>query len=507
MVFKMSWRIWLLIIVLILALLCIAPWKALEKGIVIKSVEKNSTAFNNGLRQGMVITEINAITINNEADYSNFILETFTGINNTQKISIKADNTEFIFLTDKAPEITIGAMAKSNLKTGLDLSGGAKAHVRPFNVSVSSSEMDDLIEITKQRFNLFGLRDISIRKASDLSGNQFMIIEIAGATPTDLEELVGQQGKFEAKIGNQTVFIGGKGDIAHVETSGQSSGIEGCSSSEGGKICRFRFLISLTEAAAKRHSDITGNLSISQENPQYLSEKLSLYIDDALVDSLFISKDLKGLLTTEIVVSGSGAGTTEEEAFKEASNNMNKLQTVLKTGSLPYKLEIVKLDTISPVLGNEFLKNLFKLAIIVFVLISLALFIKYRKIKITSAVILTMFAEAFITLGIAALIKWNLDAPSIAGIIAGMGTGVNDQIVIIDESVSNITLSLKDRIKRAFFIIFGAFFTIFAAMIPLLSAGAGMLKGFAITTLAGVTVGILITRPAFAEILKKMQGE
>ena len=115
-----------------------------------------------------------------------------------------------------------------------------------------------------------------------------------------------------------------------------------------------------------------------------------------------------------------------------------------------------------------------------------------------------MFSEAFITLGIAALISWNLDAPSIAGIIAGMGTGVNDQIVIIDESVSNQNISLKERIKKALFIIVGAFFTIVAAMLPLFWAGAGMLRGFALTTIIGVTVGILVTRPAFAEIIRKV---
>jgi len=115
-----------------------------------------------------------------------------------------------------------------------------------------------------------------------------------------------------------------------------------------------------------------------------------------------------------------------------------------------------------------------------------------------------MFSEAIITLAIAALIRWNLDAPSIAGIIAGMGTGVNDQIVILDEAISNKLISLKERIKNALFIILGAFFTIIAAMIPLFWAGAGMLKGFALTTIIGVSVGILITRPAFSEIVKKI---
>jgi len=35
-------------------------------------------------------------------------------------------------------------------------------------------------------------------------------------------------------------------------------------------------------------------------------------------------------------------------------------------------------------------------------------------------------------------------------------------------------------------------------------AGAGLLRGFAFTTIIGVTVGILITRPAFADMIRKI---
>jgi len=36
---------------------------------------------------------------------------------------------------------------------------------------------------------------------------------------------------------------------------------------------------------------------------------------------------------------------------------------------------------------------------------------------------------------------------------------------------------------------------------------AGLLRGFALTTIISVTIGILITRPAFAEIVKRIQKE
>lgn len=501
-----SYKIWILIIALISSALFLAPWMAFEKGVMISSVEKNSSEFNAGLRAGMIISEINGNSIASMADYSSYASTFIVNATDGVKMTIVADDSEFIFLKNGSLGLTVSEIPKSKLKTGLDLSGGARALVKPVNVTnFSAEDMADLIAVTGERFNVYGLKDISIKQVTDLEGNSYMLIEIAGATPEDLQELVGQQGKFEGKIGNETIFVGGK-DISHVERTGAQAGIEGCSKIQNsGQVCRFRFPISLTEEAAKRQAGVTSQLPLSTEEPEYLSQKLDLYIDDVLMDSLYISKDLKGEIATEISIQGSGTGTTQEEAFNNAKASMNKLQTILITGSLPYKLEIVKLDTISPTLGKEFTKNLAILAGVVFLIISVILFIRYRKIKITSAVILTMFSEAFITLGIAALINWNLDAPSIAGIIAGMGTGVNDQIVIIDESVSNEHISLKERIKRAFFIIIGAFFTIIAAMLPLFWAGAGMLKGFALTTIISVLAGILITRPAFSEIIRKIQ--
>lgn len=500
-----SYKLWILIVAIAAALLFIAPWGFLQKGVVIIGVEKNSTEAASGLASGMIIQEINGNKINSPADYAAVISKLFLENSSEEvKLVIKTSNAQIIFSTLTAPIIEVSSIPVSKIKTGLDLSGGARALIRPVNVTLTDAELADLISITSERFNVYGIKDIVIKPVKDLQGENYMLIEIAGATPNDLESLVSNQGQFEARIGNVTVFIGGK-DIAHVERSGQQAGIEGCYASGGQQLCRFRFPISLTPEAAQYHADITRAIPLSTENPEYLAQTLDLYVDGLLMDSLYISKDLRGRVTTDISIQGSGTGADQQAAFTDAQNNMKKLQTILITGSLPYKLEVVKLDTISPTLGKEFTKNLVYLALIVFIIISVILFVKYRKIKITSAVVLTMFSEAFITLGIAALINWNLDAPSIAGIIAGMGTGVNDQIVLIDESVSNEHISMKERIKRGFFIIIGAFFTIIAAMLPLFWAGAGMLKGFALTTILSVLVGILITRPAFSEILRKIQ--
>jgi len=502
---KLGLRVWILILVLFLSLLAIAPWKVFNKGVLVKSVEVNSTTFEQGIRQGQIITEIDGQKVKTIEDYSRIInAKNFS--NTSIKTTISTNQGEFILFDNKPPEIIISSLPKSNLKTGLDLSGGSRAIVKAKDRDLSSSEINDLVSIVENRLNVYGISDVKVSPVTDLQGNNFMKVEIAGATPKDLQDLISQQGKFEARIGNKTVFIGGEKDITSVSRSGKEAFIEKCSQSGSGYVCTFRFTIYLSAEAAQRHADITKNLAVNTTaQGRYLNETLDLYLDDKLVDSLLISEDLKGRVTTQVSISGPGSGATRQEAFNDAEANMNKLQTILITGSLPYQLEIVKLDTISPNLGREFTRNIILLAIIVFIIISIVLFVKYKKIKVTLSVIMTMFSEAFITLGIAAIISWNLDAPSIAGIIAGMGTGVNDQIVILDESVSNKHISIKERIKRALFIILGAFFTIIAAMLPLFWAGAGMLKGFALTTIIGVTAGILITRPAFASIIRKME--
>jgi len=505
---KLTWKIWLLIIVLALSLLSIfgIPPAFMKEGVLITSVDSNSTAFKQGLRQGQIILGIDGKTIENLDDFSEVLNGKYTP-NESTKIIINIKNEEIILFSDKAPEITVSEIPKTNIKTGLDLSGGARALIQAKDKKLTSQEIGDLVEITSNRVNVYGISDVKVAPISDLAGNNFMLIEVAGATPKALEELIEKQGKFEAKIGDEIVFIGGERDISSVcRNDATCAFIETCQDSETGAFCNFQFSIYLSEEAANRHGEITGELEVNITNQgRYLDKKLDLYLDDTLVDSLLISEGLKGRVTTQISISGSGTGQTQEEAYFVAEEEMHKLQTVLITGSLPYKLEIVKLDTISPVLGSEFVKSILIAAIASLLAVSLIVLVRYRKIKSSLALLITSISEIIIILGIASMIDWNLDLPSIAGILATMGTGIDQQIIIMDEARQSTFLSIKQRLKRAFSIILGAYFTALVALLPLLWAGAGLLKGFAVTTIIGITAGVLITRPAFTDMIKRIE--
>jgi preprotein translocase subunit SecD len=504
-----TWKIWLLISLLLLSLLSVfgLPPTFLQKGVLITSVEINSTTFNQGLREGQIITAIDGKKIESLEDFSNSLQGKFIP-NETVKTVLIVENSEIILFSDQAPEITVSDIPNSNIKLGLDLIGGSRALIQAEDRELSLSEVGDLVEITENRLNEFGLTDLNVRQVSDLAGNNFMLVEIAGATPKDLRDLISQQGKFEAKIGNDTVFVGGKDkDIASVCRGDPTCAlVEQCGQLADGYHCNFRFTVYLSEDAAKRHADLTRDLAINA-TPQgnYLSQNLDLYLDDKLVDTLRIGESLKGVVTTQVSVSGSGVGETQNVAFESAEEEMRKLQTILITGSLPYKLKIVKLDTISPVLGSEFIRSILIAGVAALLAVSLFIFIRYKKIKSSLALLITSVSEIILILGIAALIEWNLDLPSIAGILVVVGTGIDQQIIILDEARQGTFLNIRQRMKRAFAIILGAYFTAVVAMLPLLWAGAGLLKGFAFTTIIGITAGVLITRPAFTDMVRKIE--
>jgi len=183
----MNWKIWLLIVCILASLLAIFPLD-FQKGVKIVSVEIDSPAYEYGLRQGQVITSIDGTIINNKEDY-NLAVSKFPTQNDT-KLSIGTKEGLIILFTNQTPNIVIKKIEKTRIKTGLDLSGGARALIKAQEKDLTKSELGDLIDITNQRLNVYGLRDVQIKPVTDLTGNNFMLVEIAGSTPNELENLV-----------------------------------------------------------------------------------------------------------------------------------------------------------------------------------------------------------------------------------------------------------------------------------------------------------------------------
>ena len=422
-------------------------------------------------------------------------------------ITVNKELKEIIGMKDIG--IKIYNAPKTNIRKGLDLQGGTRVLLQP-EKQIDSETMDIILENMKERLNVYGIADVVIRESHDLSGNQYIVTEIAGLGEDDVRELLAKQGKFEAKINNETVFSGGEKDITYVCRSADCSGIDPtrpCSQFQSGWACYFAFSIALKPEAAQRQADLTADLEIvlDESGNEYLSQDLELFLDDANVDVLKIGADLKGRPVTDIQISGSGVGTTQQEATFNALEDMKRLQTIMITGSLPVKLNVVKTDVISPTLGTEFAKEAIFIGLLAILAIVVIIFIRYRTLKVVIPMAITIIMEVILILGVSALIGWDLDLAAIAGIIIAVGTGIDHQIIIADESLKGRASTIYDwktKIKRAFFIIIVAYITTVVAMLPLLFAGAGLLKGFALTTIIGTSMGVFITRPAYASTIE-----
>jgi len=191
--------------------------------------------------------------------------------------------------------------------------------------------------------------------------------------------------------------------------------------------------------------------------------------------------------------------------WETASREMTEMVVLLKSGRLPVGVEIAVTNTVSATLGEGFLQDLLMLGFIAWISVGGLVFVRYRDLKVTALVMTANFSEVIIILGIAALIAWEMDIASVAGIIAVVGTGVDQFIIMNDELELGRSLdeSILDKIKKAFRIIMGSAATVTVAMLPLLTLGLGLLKGFAITTLIGLFAGVVIVRPGFARVMEK----
>jgi preprotein translocase subunit SecD len=382
---------------------------------------------------------------------------------------------------------SIASISYFGIQQGLDLKGGSVIQLH-LETPVNSTTMGRVTTVLDKRLNVFGVKDVKVRA----SGNQDVIVEIAGVEPDEVAKVVGTTGKFEAKINNETALVGS--DITNVQPYQVT-----------GNQWNVPFKISL-EGAQKFAQIAKGKANTPVE----------MYLDDKLISSPVLSAELaNGVASTDVQISGQS--NSKEEAEKEAKT----IQTVLQSGSLPVKVTITGVSSVSPELGSQFLNGALIAGALALLVISIIIIIRYRTIYLAVPIIITSIAELILILGAASIIKWNIDLAAIAGILAAIGTGVDDQIIITDEVLkdgdtkkSRRTAGLRMRIKNSFFIIYAAAGTLIAAMLPLAYVGfsrgytgIGVLSGFAFTTILGVVIGVFITRPVYAKFIELYLGD
>ena len=331
--------------------------------------------------------------------------------------------------------------------------------------------------------NGLGVKDLPIRAV----GNEYIDIDFAGVELNEARALVETPGRFEMRLqttGSETVHVLYGNSI-------ESVGVVGQDPSSG--VYHVPFTLNEEGARALQQTAVSVGATVNP-NAHYLI----MLLDDEIVYSAPLSSSAAAQLNTYPIYSWQAGINSREDA--------RELQIHLRAGALPVNVEIIGSGQVEATLGQGFLKGAIIIGIIAMMIVSLVVYNRYKRLEIAIPMVMTSFSEVVLLLGLSILIRQDLDLASIAGIIAVIGTGI-DHLVIITEEVVHEGKTPSDkiysaRITKAFTIIFGAAATTIIAMSPLVFLGFGALKGFAITTIAGVFIGVLIARPAYSAILR-----
>lgn len=369
--------------------------------------------------------------------------------------------------------LSLALVAFRGVSTGLDLQGGSLIQIQTER-PLTEEEMDQVVAIMDERLRGgLKVRDVKLKPW----GNEYVLVYIAGVDAIEAQKLIGKPGKLVVKIGNVTAFTGD--ELTRVDPFGYEA-------QRGSWGVPF----TISEEAAKRFREAALETNFAL---------VYMYLDDIEVNkapiSLSLQKELEaGKIVKSMVLETGGKDAGREEA--------RRIEVILRSGALPIKVNMVGSYDISAALGEGFSKTAFTAGFLAFLGVSAVIYTRYRKPELVVPVLITGSSEITIIFGVASLIRWDIDLPAIAGIIAAVGTGMDNQIVILDEILLEKEKSIRYRIKSAFFIVMGSWMTLIAAMVPLFVVGFGLLQGFAVTTMIGATAGVFITRPAFARMIQ-----
>jgi preprotein translocase subunit SecD len=493
-------------------------------------------------------------------------------------------------------------------RLGIEFTGGTRL-LLSMETNATGEELqaiaDQSRDVLSIRMRQLGLPDPSVRTI-DLggTGNTLLQVQTGAQNQDQVAELISQEGSFAARmpikvennteftveetwtltrdndsiivketgnryrpgdsfrIQNETpefVYVNNTESYANVEvTVYDGSQVEGVSSpaisgpTENGRY-NWQFSATITSEAARNLNQIAQNYNTFGS---YLSHqdgstaRMRLYVDGQRESALSMSTVFADQVITRSQISG--GSPNESRAEKDLEN----MQAILQSGSLPVDLNVETVNSLSSALGGQFLRASMLSILGSLIAVGGLVTLRYQNLKVAIPIVFTGAAEVYILLGTWFTTGGTLTLSAIAGIIAAVGTGVDDQIIITDESDREVISSWTEKMKRAFFVIFTSAASTIGAMSPIIMpgtaslflaiAGVGLLAynfysrngnrhftaigmfaaiigglifstepsgsalssihDFAWTTIFGILIGIAITRPAFAKVIEQIDN-
>ncbi|WP_256545945.1 preprotein translocase subunit SecD [Halobellus inordinatus] len=429
-----------------------------------------------------------------------------TGVPAGQQSSAQAQSE-----TTTTVEVTAENVTTDELTAALDATGYATEEME-VRGGVTDATRQEVVRILQNKINEAGLSGGTVQQVTTAQGENYVLVEVPNQDASSVRELVSERGTVVI----EAYYPTGNGSYAR-DVVLQQEDFQSIGTAQEGRTGGAYVPVTVSESVAPEFQQSMvdtglaqqgGTRCVYQQDRNNTEPCLLLVVNGEVTNAFGMSPGLADSLR-------SGAWE-QDPVFQLQTTNVSEAQDVainLRAGALPAQLDFSQdsggtVSYISPSQGADFRINSLITGIIAVLAVSGVVFVRYSDVRVAAPMVVTALSEVVILLGFAAGIGYPLDLSVIAGFIAVIGTGVDDLIIIADEVMAegeiNSRRVFQSRFRKAFWVIGAAAATTIIAMSPLAILSLGDLQGFAIFTILGVLVGVLITRPAYGDILRSL---
>ncbi len=345
-----------------------------------------------------------------------------------------------------------------SIKQGLDLQGGT--HVVLQAVDTAELKVDDdavkrSVSIIERRVNELGLTEPLIQR----QGKDRIIVELPGIK--DPEKAIAMLGKTA-----MLQFIDYDGKV--VLTGNDLKDSRG----QIGQNNRACVSLEFNDEGAKKFAEVT-------------ARSIGRPIAIALVGKVLTAPNVNEAIT------GGRAQITGNYTMEEAVH----LGILLRSGSLPVKLEIMENRTVGPTLGQDSKEKSITAFIIGCAAVFVFMLIFYRLSGVVADIALLLYTMMLLL--VMRYLNATLTLPGIAGIILSIGMAVDANVLIFERFKEEVkkgrTLrsAMDAGFDRALITIMDSNITTLMAALILFYLGTGPVKGFAVTLALGVILSMI----------------
>jgi len=371
-------------------------------------------------------------------------------------------------------------------RLGLDVAGGSyleyQVDLSQISASDEESVLSGLRSVIERRVDLFGVSEprVYVKRVGD---EERLVVELAGVK--DVNAAIAEIGATPS-LDFREVSTGVDGAASYVPTGLTGRQVKGASVSfdryTGAPVIDFE----LTSEGAKLFADLTA---------RNIGKPIAVFLDNKLLEEPVVKEKIEG-------GKAQISGNFTIESARELAARFN-------AGALPAPIQLIDQETVSPLLGEESLRQALIAGGVGFLLVAFYMLLYYRRLGVYSVIALLVYAV--LNLAIFKLVPVTLSVSSIAGIVLSLGMAVDANVLVFERMKEELKeqmpyhQAVENGFRRAWSSIRDSNLTTMLGAVILFYITTSFVRGFALALFIGVAISML-TAVIFTRTMLRVSG-